>query len=106
MSVHPSNYKVQSKRERKLTKDWWDKAVLKAITQDDVAIELERVRKSDNKFWLRLILDSIPKEIRSDSAGIGITFILNGVEIKPLQGKVLESRALPTKRGEIDTLND
>lgn len=91
MSVHPSGYKVQSKRERKLTKDWWDKAVLKSITQDDVAEELERVRKNDPKFWLRLILDSVPKQILSESNGLQVILNLNGVDIRPLQGKVIQS---------------
>ena len=102
------NWKVPGnpKRERKLTKDWWDRAVLKSITQDDVAEELARVRKSDPKFWLRLILDSTPKEIRSDSNGLHVSFVLNGVELKPITGRVLESRSLPTNQCETDTLID
>lgn len=85
------------KRERKLTKDWWDRAVLKATTQDDVIEELNKVKQSDPKFWLRLILDSVPKEIHSDSAGLQVILNLNGVEIKPIEGKLVKS--LPTNEG-------
>ncbi len=68
------------KRDRRITKQWWDRAVLKATTQDDIVAELNALRKNDPKAWLRLIMESVPKEslVKTDSS-ITISFNLEGV---------------------------
>ena len=83
------------KRERRITKDWWDRAVLKMTTQEDVGRELEKVRKEDPKFWLRLILDSVPKQTINDNNGLQINLILSGIEGKRvIQVRPIERNAL------------
>ena len=92
------------KRERKITKDWWDRAVLKATTQDDIIEELEKVKKDDPKFWLRLIYDSIPKHIVSENNGLQVNIILNGIEEKRvIQGRVIQDRQAIGMHHNVDT---
>jgi hypothetical protein len=80
-SIGYENYRVQSKRPRKITKEWWDRAVLAATTSDDVAKELNRLRKDDYKAWLELILKSVPKEaiVKQDKT-VHVTLSIEGMQ--------------------------
>jgi len=80
------------KRERKITKDWWDRAVLKATTQDDIADELKKLKESDPKFWLRLVLDSVPRHIVNENNGLVVRIVLDGIVGKsiPIPGQMVK----------------
>ena len=95
MSVDPSNYRVQSKRPRPVSVEWYKRAWLKAFTQDEVVEKIKNL--PDLEFIKEFNRIFIPKLNINESNGLQVTLILDGVDIKPIQGQV---------KGNIKALDD
>ena len=88
MTVHPSCYRIQSKRDRTPTperfKQWW----MKAYTPQEI---IDKIRAlPDDKYldgWFRMM----PKQIQAD---VNSTFqlIINGLPIKSIDSKEVKGQ--------------
>jgi hypothetical protein len=59
---------------------------------------LHALKKNDPKAWLRLILDSVPKEIQAHTSS-SFTLVINGLGAPAIQGEVIHA-ALPAHEDE------
>ena len=81
MTVHPSCYRSQAKRDRTPTpeqfKQWW----MKAYTSDEI---IEKIRTLPDEKYLDGWFKFLPKEVKVDSTS---TFVLqiNGLQSKPIK---------------------
>ena len=90
MSVHPSCYRVQSKRDRTPTpeqfKQWW----MKAYTSDEV---IEKIRNLPDDKYLDGWFKFLPKEVKVDSNST-FRLVIEGLQNKAIESKVIEHAAL------------
>lgn len=83
------------KKKRGITREWFERCLQKAFTQDDV---IEKIRNLPDKDVVQLYRDWIPRETRLES-GISVSLIVHGLEnkVKEIEGKVVELKALEDK---------
>ena len=82
------------KRKRKIDRQWFEKCIQKAFTQDDI---IQKMRSLPDKDALRLVLDYLPKEtsVKTDSS-ISVKLILTGLQnqVKEIEGEIVEPLSL------------
>lgn len=75
MAVDPSCYRLQSKRPRKITRDWFEKCLGKAFTDTEFVAKL---RELTSKELVEVVVKYLPKEVKQENHSL-IRLVINGL---------------------------
>ena len=92
MSIHPSCYRSQEKRDRTPTIEWFRRAWAKAYTQDEV-IKMIRELPPDKYLDGMIRVYPSPKEVKVDQSST-FQLVISGLQTKVVEGKVIDNKEL------------
>jgi hypothetical protein len=98
-SVDYKDYKIQSKRTRKITREWFERCLTKAFTQEDI---VRKIKNLSDRDIVSLYRDWIPKHI--DIKGEIVNkhvLVIHGLDEKEIEGQVVQE-ALPAHDSDAD----
>jgi hypothetical protein len=101
MPVHPRDYKLQSKRPRKITADWFERVLTRAFTQDEI---VDKVRNLSDSDVVKLYRDWIPRKTQVES-NLSVRLIIGSVlkeKVKQIETRAIDIKALTDGDDEVD----